>query len=80
VKIVNLLLLFVQGIPTTMIPVLAVAIVCVFFLLALMLVLLAFFPGLADSVSLILDASRRSEYHRSKSHSNRRIYKRVSGN
>ena len=79
-EIVNLLLFFLQGIPPTMTPILAMAMVCVSFLLALMLILLAFFPGLADSISLILDASRRSEYHGRKPHSNRRLHKRLRGN
>ena len=79
-KIVNLLLLFLQGIPPTLTPILVLAMVCVSFLLALMLVLLAFFPRLADSISLILDAIPHSEYRTRTSHSGRRFRKHLRGN
>ncbi len=79
-KIVNLLLLFLQGIPPTLTPILVLVVACVSLLLALLLVLLAFFPELADSIGLILDAVLCLESRKCKSHSSRRLHKHSRGN
>jgi hypothetical protein len=79
-KIGNLLLLLLQGIPPTLTPILVLVVVCLSLLLALLLVLLAFFPELADSISLILDAVLHLKYRKCKSRSGRRLHKHSKGN
>jgi len=79
-KLVSLLSLLLQSVSPTLTPVLAVAVVCGSLLLALMLVLLAFFPDLADGISLILDAVLHSGYRKRKSHFGRQPHKHSRGN
>lgn len=79
-KLISVLPLLLQGVSPTLTPVLFLAVACGFLLLALMLVLLAFFPELADGISLILDAALHSEYRKRTSRFGRRPHKHLRGN
>jgi len=81
-KLVSLLSLLLQSVSPTLTPVLAVAVavVCGSLLLALLLVLLAFFPELADGISLILDVVLHAEYRKRTSRCGRRPHQHVRGN
>ena len=77
-KLVSLLSLLLQSVSPTLTPVLAV--VCGSLLLALLLVLLAFFPELADGISQILDVVLHAEYRKRTSRCGRQRHQRVKGN
>ncbi len=78
-KLISLLPLLLQSVSPALTPVLVLAVVCGSLLLALMLVLLAFFPELADDISLILDAVLHSEYRKRTSRFGRRSHKHLRG-